>query len=218
MYTREEELEKVDVREVLNRVKKLEEDVNLLRNIIFTHVAPRPGITMNQLQSNHQMPFQNRVVVNRNSVAVTNMVSTNNHDTNNLRPHMRQPCTVSTNPFQMKSFVHPTTAVPPGINRPLFGDPGGNNAGVFNNIYNSTSTADQNNHMNASPLSVVQPLHRSKWSTIPADKSLLDNLTNSVNITDPTESVIEINLPYKKHDRQSFVEVLTCFCPCFSMC
>lgn len=96
-------------------------------------------------------------------------------------------------PYHMNSFVHPASAIPPAIS------------------FSSTSkkSSDSSQITTTSDLLSSHQIHpANRWSMIAPS-------SQSFSMTGKELEQSGTDLP---HRRQSFVEVLTCFCPCFSMC
>lgn len=172
MYAQEGESKDLETGNVLARIERLENEVEILKSIVYTHVAPKPGLTLNQLKCDARKPCQHNNL-NRNSIGAIRFNNPMNafKEVRTRNPQVQQPNSVTFNPFHMNSFVHPASAITPAVTQPLFADLRNNNGGLFNFVNNITPSED-----------------------------------------------LEMDLPHKRHACQSFVEVLTCFCPCFSMC
>lgn len=136
---------------------------------------------------------------------------------------------------QMNSFVHPQSAIPPVAIRPAV------------NVAPNTPTLPSNLQVpSQESQKLIQNLDRlltenrpppsSRWS-LAANVAATNNdniqreFGNYITQQPPNSSLFgspngilgdpnkdESDELGKKHERQKFVEVLTCFCPCFSMC
>lgn len=109
-------------------------------------------------------------------------------------PYHRPPV----HPYQMSSFVHPPSAIPPRVpaRRPL----------TERNPYQPANSS----WLESSPHALTATSTSKRWSAAPNLSSPPDDET--------LDELFSEQPAQKKHNRQRFVEVLTCFCPCFSMC
>lgn len=109
--------------------------------------------------------------------------------------------------YVMNPFVHPASAIPPVADRTLAARndhlamrTSASPSGMYNNYHNPGV------HFRAPLTSRTLPAN-TRWSTGP---SLLGTLTD----LDPND----VDKPRKRRNKMSLIELVTCFCPCFSMC
>lgn len=114
----------------------------------------------------------------------------------------------SCHPYQMNSFVHPPSAIPPRSSVRWHG-PSDQRSEL-------ASRRDYRSPPRTPPMAQSRPQASSsqRWSAAPNLASTADDVIGELG--DSQESVE--SLTRHKHNRQRFVEVLTCFCPCFNMC
>lgn len=149
---------------------------------------------------NYNQQQQQLLNNNRNSVQLSSISKSSQNgrvNISNKQSTFHQPT------YLMNSFVHPAIAIPPTLvpsnTRP--------NMETLNASSRATSTIPLANYNSTTP--------STRWSAAP-NLRLLDNIVDK-----DTDLYLNRDLTgtqHQRHRRQSFVEILTCFCPCFSMC
>lgn len=110
--------------------------------------------------------------------------------------------------YLINPFVHPATAIPPVANRVVLRSENSSSSATSHR-YSPVMRQSDLNHLspNTSRTSRTLPAN-TRWSTGP---SLLETLAD-------VEVGGEERPPRRRGWHNFFVELLTCFCPCFGMC
>lgn len=164
----------------------------------------------------HKPFVGNQVNNNRNSIQLSS-IPKGNQQVNNI---FNKSTTFNQPTYLMNSFVHPAIAIPPTNLVSTCNNDSLTNKSKINNSNNSSRLDLEANICRgnfSSVSSTMMPPHSSnmnRWSVGP-NLRLLDSAVDKTNLDGHN---LTTELPHGRHKRQSFVEILTCFCPCFSMC
>lgn len=236
----------MELHAIWNRVDQLEKllisqakEIDVLRRMVNSTQVSIQNLTLqgnnlnnNCISNNHNFnnnstvqlihkPFVgNQVNNSRNSIQL-NSISKGNQQVNNI---FNKSTTMNQPTYLMNSFVHPSIAIPPTNLVSTYNNDGMNNKSKINNNNNNNDKNNSRLDFEAnvckgnfsSVSSTMMPPHSSnmnRWSVGP-NLRLLDNAVDKRNL----DSHNLTEAPHGRHKRQSFVEILTCFCPCFSMC
>lgn len=139
---------------------------------------------------------------------------------------------------QMNSFIHPQSAIPPVAIRPSV-NVASNTPALPPNLQVPSQESQKLIQNLDRLLTENRPPPSSRWSmaasVVANNSNTNDNIQREFgnyithqprnsSLFGPPNGILgepnddESDEANKKHERQKFVEVLTCFCPCFSMC
>lgn len=158
----------------------------------------------------HKSYMGNQVNNNRNSIHLSSISTKDNQQVNIFN----RPNTYHQPTYLMNSFVHPAIAIPPTNLAPSYNMDN-------NKLKLETTNACGGDFSNlASTVMPHQTSNMNRWSvgpTLRLHDSIVDRaVTTKTTILDNHQDLTEMR--DGRHKRQCFVEILTCFCPCFSMC
>lgn len=196
----------MELHAIWNRIDQLEQliilqakEIDMLRRIVNATQISLQNSVIGQNQSGPVK--QNVTATSDHSATMANHHHSSlilNGDTTATKTTTNQPLCKA---YIMNPFVHPASAIPPVANRVLVRSESNQMRLLVNNS-------------NATNSGLIVPLSRTlpantRWSTGP---SLFETIPDNNDRLDVEE------LPRKRRNRLSLVELLTCFCPCFSMC
>ena len=224
---------------VWNRIDQLEQliitqakEIDVLRRVIQTTQVALQSYIVNQPQTRQLTPSPtNNLTVSNFPQSLQSAVSSNSNQFANSHhgnPYKNQPqqkqqrrdkfvnrsnCSptdsqtiqpIYRSSYMMNPYVHPASAIPPVVNRVI----------TRSDCYQleSAGRSDRITSFQLAPVGNSRTLPtNTRWSTGP---SLLGTMQPIVNHDDQEESLAE----RRKQSRFSLVELVTCFCPCFTMC
>lgn len=196
------------LRRILNATQLALQNYQQGNQLEYPDSAKSPnGLTLATTASRHHRQQHNQLSITP-PTAITNSTSHSNLFKLPQQQQKQQPEQPTLyKSYLMNPFVHPSIAIPPIANRVVLQSETSNSL-ISDNFSPSIGGATRRTTTQPNGIGTTRTLPaNTRWSTGP---SLLGTLQ------DPDREMDEE--PRKRNNRFSLVELLTCFCPCFSMC
>ena len=125
--------------------------------------------------------------------------------------------------YTMNPFVHPANAIPPVVNRIVL------KSATSNDLQSICANHEKSINDHSRALKFSSPMERryqnrgslppnARWSMNPSLLTAGDMTTKTFSEPDFNDQDQLDQKAKKRADRFSLIELITCFCPCFSMC